>query len=171
MKTDIYEIYQEALTFAIPKHGDQPYGDDRYEVHLRAVCAWLDHVNWNGCIDRDQFIAGACHDLYEDTDATREEIVTRYGERVDQIIWSCTGVGKNRKEKQASIAKKLIEFPDAIEDKIADRICNMRNCIKTGNHGLLAMYQKEFNLFDPIFQQANRMSYDEFVYLSNYKWE
>jgi hypothetical protein len=33
------------------------------------------------------------------------------------------------------------------------------------------MYQKEFNLFDPIFQQANRMSYDEFVYLSNYKWE
>jgi (p)ppGpp synthase/HD superfamily hydrolase len=169
MKTDIYDIYTEALNWAIPRHGDQRYGDFPYEVHLRAVCAWLDHVNWRGQIDQDQFIAGALHDLYEDTSTTRDEVRERYGERVDNIVWACTGVGKNRKEKQASIVAKLREFPDAVEDKIADRICNMFNCVQTGNHGLLAMYQKEFTLYDPVFQQANEMSYRKFVLLSQHK--
>jgi (p)ppGpp synthase/HD superfamily hydrolase len=172
MKTDPYDIYQEALAYAIPKHGDQMYGDERYEVHLRRVCAWLDHANWNGSIDHDQFIAGACHDLYEDTGVTREEIVARYGVRVDKIIWACTGVGKNRKEKQASIVQKLIEFPDAVPDKMADRIVNMHNCIKTKNFGLLKMYQKEFTLYDAVFKSyGNHILYEEFVKLSHHQME
>lgn len=164
---EIYDIYQEALTYAVPKHGDQMWGDERYEVHLRRVCALLDHANWNGSIDDDQFIAGACHDLYEDTDVTRDEIVARYGKRVDQIVWACTGVGKNRKEKQMSIALKLDEFPDATIDKMADRIINMQHCVETGNRGLLSMYQKEYELFEPRFKRANNhVLWEMFLQLS-----
>jgi|SRR5476651_2531990 len=169
MNKDPYPIYQEALNFAIEQHGDQQYGDRPYEYHLRAVLAELEHANVNSQFTTEQFIAAACHDLIEDVgevEQMRALLLARYGAVVESIVWACTGVGKNRKEKQASIVLKLQQEPLAIDVKLSDRICNMRNCMMTLNHGLLKMYKKEFGLYESTFKHGNPMLFDQFTKLS-----
>src|SRR5262245_10796875 len=47
-------------------------------------------ANVGGVTDEDILIAALLHDTIEDTDATREEIVREFGEKVAALVSECT---------------------------------------------------------------------------------
>jgi (p)ppGpp synthase/HD superfamily hydrolase len=111
----------DARTFAAQAHGDQRYGSQPYSVHLEAVVAVLrDHGFAGGYED-----AGWLHDTLEDTAATVDQIRDRFGYWVARVVIACTGVGHNRKARNAWIYEQIGRFPEAAVVKVADRIANV----------------------------------------------
>jgi (p)ppGpp synthase/HD superfamily hydrolase len=145
---------------AIKTHGKQMYGDLPYAIHLATVEYLLAENGFN----EYHYQAGAwLHDIVEDTPVKVENIVSAYGETVGAIVWACTGEGANRKAKNASIYKKLEQFPLAAPVKVADRIANLMECGKSASEGdisKLQMYLKEWPTFreriEPLMQDERR---------------
>ena len=135
---------ERAEAFANKKHANQKYGDGPYTIHLRAVVQVLNDFGWRVT---DILVAGWLHDTIEDTDTTREEIECLFGEQVARLVWACTGVGANRKERNQSIYAKLKECPEGVCLKLADRIPNAENS-KANNPSLFEMYKKEYEAFE-----------------------
>src|SRR4051812_20195976 len=89
--------------FVMQRHNGQLYCGLPYQYHLDRVVAQLVKFGFTS----DVFLAAAlCHDVIEDTPTTREEVKALFGEEVDAIVWACTGIGKNRKERNADIYAK-----------------------------------------------------------------
>ena len=109
-----------AKQFALAAHGSQKYGNLPYEVHLTTVAEIL------GEVAPDLAPDGWLHDVLEDTSVSGEDLAREFGEPVRARVWACTGVGRNRRERNASIAAKLALCPEAAIVKLADRIANMR---------------------------------------------
>lgn len=66
------------------------------------------------------------HDLYEDTDATREEVRKQYGEQVDNLIFGLTN--EHSDADRAAYMEKMMASPEAvIIVKMADMIENMQS--------------------------------------------
>jgi len=127
--------------FAIEKHGDQKYGDKPYIEHLEMVY----EESLSHGLPPVVSVASFLHDVLEDTDATYEELVEKFGstELADLISCVTDEEGKNRKERKAATYPKIKGNPDAIALKLCDRIANVRACVESGNTSLLSMYQKE----------------------------
>jgi (p)ppGpp synthase/HD superfamily hydrolase len=149
--------------FAIRRHGLQQYGDLPYSFHLAMVETCLLESNFT----EYHFQAGAwLHDICEDTKTTLENVVSNYGGAVAGIVWACTGVGKNRKERAASIYKKLSQNPLAAPVKVADRISNVMTACsgaKNGDSSKLAMYISEWDEFkknvEPLMEDEKRKTH------------
>lgn len=139
-------LIYEAREYAVRKHATQRYGNQPYTVHLAAVRGVL---RWAG-IEDDHPLATAAwlHDTLEDTDATREELATRFGNEVADLVWAVTGVGKNRKERNENVYAKIRAYPQAATLKLADRIANVEAAVRVPDK--LAMYRKEW----PAFREA-----------------
>jgi len=132
-------MFYDAEHFAKLQHANQKYGDEPYDVHLDAVVAVVKEFSSEGHI-----IDGAwLHDVIEDTDCTYFELTRRFGTPTANIVWGCTGVGKNRKARQASILAKVDVFPGAPLVKTADRIANVENNLATKNYSKWSMYMRE----------------------------
>lgn len=132
-----------AREFATKKHALQRYGDEPYTAHLKAV---RDVIRWAGIADEHPLaVAAWLHDTLEDTDATKDEIEQHFGAEVVALVWAVTGVGKNRKERNANAYAKMREHPAAITLKLADRIANVEASARVPDK--LAMYQKEWPHF------------------------
>lgn len=114
-------IVNDAIRFAYERHGDQRYAGQPYSYHL-------DRVDEELC--RFGHFAPPCraaaflHDVLEDTTTTREELRERFGSTVEGLVWSCTGIGENRKARNADIATKIMAFPLGAPVKTADRLVN-----------------------------------------------
>lgn len=91
-------------------------------------------------------LAAWLHDTIEDTDATREDIAARFDHAVADLVWAVTGVGKNRKERNADAYAKIRVaqscFRPAANLKLADRIANVEASKNAPDK--LAMYRKEW---------------------------
>ena len=133
----------QAREFAQKAHGDQKYGDQPYVVHLAAVRTALAEFGFTG----DLLVAAWLHDVLEDTKTRYVELDRAFGLDVAMLVVAVTGYGKNRKERNANVYEKLRMGPRAIPLKLADRIANMRQCVKDKNASLLAMYQGEYREF------------------------
>lgn len=131
-----------AMQFAIERHGDQMYGDKPYQHHLHAVCTILRDFGYFG----KWLDAGALHDVIEDTPTTIDEIMMKWDEWTAKVVWACTGVGANRKERNTSIYEKIAAFPAAAVVKMADRIANVENATPGSSHA--SMYLKESSEFN-----------------------
>ena len=71
-------------------------------------------------------LAALGHDLYEDTDATREEVRKQYGEQVDDLIFGLTN--EHSDADRAAYMEKMMASPEAvIIVKMADMIENMQS--------------------------------------------
>jgi len=129
---------ERARAFAIAAHGDQRYGADPYVVHLAAVRQVLRDFGYDG----DVALAVWLHDTVEDTAVTVEELEREFGATVAALVWAVTGVGANRKERNASAYAKMRALPEAVTVKLADRIANSEASAR-GNPRLLEMYRGE----------------------------
>lgn len=131
----------DAREYAMDAHRGQMYGPHPYVYHLDAVVDILREANCGRLSD-----AGYLHDVLEDSPILYAELLEAFPHAAP-IVEKCSGYGRNRKEKQASIKAKLVGDADAQTVKIADRIANVENCLKMENERLLAMYRKEMTDF------------------------
>ena len=135
-------MIESAKAWALKAHGSQKYGQEPYAVHLYAVVQVLKDHNIAG----PELVAAAwLHDVIEDTFITREDIAQGFNHNVADMVWACTGVGKNRKARNASIYEKIKSCPQAADVKVADRIANVEASQGTD---LAKMYAKEREEFD-----------------------
>lgn len=138
---------QKARDFAIKAHGEQRYGEHPFIYHLDKVNEILS--NQSPCIQ----VIGYLHDVLEDTDITIDILINEFGVYIANCVYFLSDVkGESRKiRKQKTYAKlKTLciknqewAYKEALIVKMADRLANMRACIKDGNQGLLKMYQQE----------------------------
>lgn len=102
-----------------------------YWYHCQSVAEIVDNaLEKTGEIDNsklveDIFLAGLGHDLYEDTDISRDEIKLNFGPRVDDFIFNMTNEEDDyhrqkylKKLSNASEEVKLIKFGDMIDNTI-----------------------------------------------------
>jgi (p)ppGpp synthase/HD superfamily hydrolase len=149
-------LEREMIELADERHKGQPYSWDRpYTFHLKAVhdnvLRWLPFIPYG--VNPNAVILGSWgHDLYEDTETTREEIERRFGQEVDEIIWHVTDEpGKNRKERREATLPKTRRSPGAVFLKLCDRIANIEAGGKTG------MYRKEHLEFKAALYKEGEM--------------
>jgi (p)ppGpp synthase/HD superfamily hydrolase len=140
---------RQARTYAIQAHGRQMYGERPYVFHLDQVASLLEMHG------EDAQVIGYLHDTVEDTTVTEEDVARLFG----QFIADCVGLvsdapGPDRKTRKAKtysrLAKVRGEKELALVVKAADRLANVRMCIKENNHKLLNVYRRE----QPIFFRA-----------------
>ncbi|MEV0436459.1 HD domain-containing protein [Nocardia sp. NPDC050413] len=110
----------QAREFAVAAHGDQRYGERPYVAHLAAVRGVLDDFGFGG----DLAVAAWLHDVIEDTPVTAEEVESRFGRAVLDLVWAVTGVGSDRKARNLDAYTKIAAHPRAVILKLADRTAN-----------------------------------------------
>jgi (p)ppGpp synthase/HD superfamily hydrolase len=133
--TVLSERLDRALVFARQRHNSQ-YRESTeipYLAHLMSTAALV--LEAGG--DEDQAIAGLLHDSLEDreyTNATYEELVDLFGERVAGIVRDCSdaepeeGADKEawRLRKEKYIARLRHHSPDSVLVSNADKLHNAR---------------------------------------------
>lgn len=141
-------LLPQAINLSCAVHAGQTYGTSTYfDGHIMLVLAELIRYE---CCEEHVLSAGVLHDVVEDTDVTIEQVRAQFGDKVADLVWAVTGVGKNRRERNQDAYAKISAVGDsAATIKLADRIVNVRTCWKTQDPRLF-MYQKEH----PSFRQA-----------------
>lgn len=136
---------------AIAAHGDQRYGDKPYWRHLQDV---EDVLKDYGFVSSTYQAAAWLHDVVEDTTVTIDDVFNQFGEDVSRLVFAVTGVGHNRRARQANIMKKLHNTKEACPLKLADRIANLEAAIQEGNtQGKFSMYYKEQAEFEKVVRK------------------
>lgn len=121
----------QAYDFTKEKHGEQlRKSGDPYYSHPVQVAMLLAGIQLDQCT----IMAGLLHDTVEDCDVTLEEIDTRFGDDVAELVDGVTKLGKidyrSEQSKQAQNFQKFILA--TVQDirvllvKLADRLHNMR---------------------------------------------
>jgi guanosine-3',5'-bis(diphosphate) 3'-pyrophosphohydrolase len=138
-------IEQTAREFALACHGDQKYGNQPYETHLRAV---RDVLLRFGHRSPTLLSAAWLHDVLEDTPTTQDQLVNFFGFTIADLVYHVTDEpGASRKErKPATYAKTRRASPEAVLLKLADRIANVEQCLET-NDPRFKMYRNEYGDF------------------------
>ena len=139
-------MLEEARSFALKAHGDQPYGDRPYSFHLEMVVGNLAPYG-----EQAQVI-GYLHDVVEDTKARREQIESQFGPFVAECVALVTdGPGKSREEIKSKTNEKLscVTGPTqlALVVKAADRLANVKACVLDQNRLKWEVYRKEQSAF------------------------
>jgi (p)ppGpp synthase/HD superfamily hydrolase len=144
---------QRARAFAEMVHRGHKYGKDAdYREHLVAnheVALWADMT------DDDSEIIAFLHDTIEDIDPALRRMAydfvkANFSTHVFETVWAMTGVGNNRRERNASYYLKIEIYAPAANHKTIDRITNLENAkwkAEDGDDRHWLMYMKE----DPEF--------------------
>lgn len=134
-----------AREFAELAHAGQRYNDEvPYSTHLQAV------VNVLARFDSTEPVmvcAAWLHDTIEDTGTSYNDIGSRFGSDVADLVFAVTSeLGRNRKERNMRTYPKIRAGGYwALRLKLADRIANVEYGAATG--GKVDMYAKEFRAF------------------------
>ena len=147
---------------AVEAHGDQLYGAQPYAVHLDDVAGVLREFGHADAVHQD---GAYCHDIVEDTDLTAKDLLDAgVSDDAVAVALFCTDeTGPSRKVRKAKTYKRVHALlslhlkdkdaypyvPAGIRVKVADRIANIRACIRQGRggRGLLKMYRREADAF------------------------
>lgn len=125
------ETVEEALSYATAKHGDQKrVSGEPYITHPIAVANILLDLG----MDYSSVCAALLHDVIEDTDATEEDLRTKFGDGITELVLGVTKLKKisfkSKEQEQAENFRKM--FFAMAKDirvliiKLADRLHNMR---------------------------------------------
>jgi (p)ppGpp synthase/HD superfamily hydrolase len=156
---------QSARAYAAHHHvalNGQMHGDRPYVTHLDEVVGVLERY---GIEDDTMLQAAYLHDVLEDCSVTRLELQDLFGKEVSDLVYAVTNEsGKNRKERHLKTYPKILNHPNALILKLADRIANVTYSVLTKS-SLLQMYRKEW----PAFQEALRSRYSDV--LADAMWE
>ena len=121
---------EDACEFAVAAHeGQLRDSGEEYIQHPIAVADILLELE----MDATTVVAGLLHDVLEDTDTTREELASRFGDSVAVLVDGVTKLTKlaflTRREQQIeNLRKMFLAMPrrQVIIIKLADRLHNMR---------------------------------------------
>ncbi len=148
MSTDAEEVPRRARAFAVQAHGYQRYGTRPYVEHLDAVADLVRDLG-----EPFETIA-YLHDVLEDTDIERPAIEGAFGAQVSRAVALLSDPGGlTRAERKAVINARLAEVGPgdatwpALVVKVADRLANVRACVRDGNDALRDRYAREHEDF------------------------
>ncbi|TVQ47676.1 MAG: bifunctional (p)ppGpp synthetase/guanosine-3',5'-bis(diphosphate) 3'-pyrophosphohydrolase [Gloeocapsa sp. DLM2.Bin57] len=157
----------QAFQFAYELHKDQKRkSGEPYIMHPVAVAGLLRDLGG----DSAMIAAGFLHDVVEDTEVTLEEIESRFGEQVRQLVEGVTKLGKlefsSKTERQAENFRRMFlamaKDIRVIVVKLADRLHNMRTLehLSPEKQKIISLETRE--IFAPL---ANRLG------IGTLKWE
>ena len=129
-KYDI-QLIGRAYDVAAKMHeGQLRKSGEPYLIHPIAVVKILAELG----MDEDTLVAGLLHDVVEDTEYTKEQLVEEFGDEVALLVDGVTKIGslayENKEERQAETLRKM--FLAMSKDirvliiKLADRLHNLR---------------------------------------------
>ncbi|WP_444934620.1 HD domain-containing protein [Microbulbifer sp. JTAC008] len=144
--SDKVNMRNKARSFAIQAHGDQRYGSFPYSVHLDEVAKIASEYG------EEAEVVAYLHDVIEDTDVTAKEIEDIFGELVSRCVCILSDEpGETRKIRKSATYQKMAKVSGSEElallVKAADRLANMRACLRSGDKAFLNMYRGEYEVF------------------------
>ena len=157
----------QAFNFAYKLHeGQYRKSGEHYIAHPIAVASLLRDLGG----DSVTIAAGFLHDVVEDTDVTPEEIETRFGLQVRQLVEGVTKLSKfnfsSNTERQAENFRKMFLAMATdirvIVVKLADRLHNMRTLHHLKPEKQRRISRETRDIFAPL---ANRLG------IGRFKWE
>jgi GTP pyrophosphokinase len=161
------KLIQEAYEFARAHHADQVRrsGED-FILHPLGVA----HILADMQMDETTLAAALLHDVVEDTDITLEDIRSRFGQEVAEIIDGVTKLDRlsfnNREEEQAENFRKM--FVAMAKDirviiiKLADRLDNMKTIGHLSEERQREKARETLDIYAPL---AHRLG------ISQLKWQ
>jgi len=143
------QLKTTAREFALAAHGDQKYGEFPYSKHLDEVA---DIVKPYG--ETAQIIA-YLHDVIEDTEVIAKEVEVIFGRFISKCVQILSDEpGDSREIRKSATYQKMSKIHGdeciALLVKAADRLANMRTCVRNKNKQILGVYQSEY----PAFRKA-----------------
>ena len=143
----IIDIVSKALEYASAKHKGQfrnGSGHVAYISHPVEVAVMI--KQWNGW-DDNTVAAALLHDTIEDTDATYEDILTEFGEEVDEMVRYCTELSTKSEGSRAT--RKKIDREHYARGprgsqviKVCDAIHNMSTLQGKGSFKMTYFFEK-----------------------------
>ncbi|MTH97744.1 bifunctional (p)ppGpp synthetase/guanosine-3',5'-bis(diphosphate) 3'-pyrophosphohydrolase [Roseibium sp. RKSG952] len=152
-------LLNKAYVYAMQKHGHQRRASgDPYFSHPLEVAAILTDLR----LDDATIAVALLHDTIEDTDATRAEIDSLFGEEIGKLVEGLTKISRldlvSRKAKQAeNFRKLLLAIADDVRVllvKLADRLHNMRTLEHMPEHKRGRIAEETMEIYAPL---AGRM--------------
>ncbi len=152
------QIYQ-AYLFALEHHsGQKRDSGEKYITHPIAVAVILAEM-W---FDHQSIIAALLHDVLEDTSATKEEVASRFGQTVAELVDGVTKLSQievsDKNETQAQNFRKMVLAMSrdirVIIIKLADRLHNMRTVFGASPSKRNRVARETLDIYAPI---ANRL--------------
>ena len=157
------DLLNRAYVYAMRAHGNQKRASgDPYFSHPLEVAAILTDYK----LDDATIATALLHDVIEDTEATKAEIVEKFGEEIGALVDGLTKIDKlnlvsKRAEQAENFRKLLIAISSDIRVllvKLADRLHNLRTLehMKPGSRRRSA--QETLDIYAPL---AGRMGIQE----------
>jgi len=156
-------MIKEAYDFANLMHKDQVRkSGEPYVNHVIAVAYILATIN----VGPKTIAAGLLHDVMEDCDVSREDMVERFGEETTVLVESVTKIGniefKDEKEYQAANHRKIFiamaKDVRVILIKLVDRLHNMRTLTYMSAEKQVKIASETLEVYAPI---AHRLGISE----------
>ena len=153
--SDDLEIINRAYNYSLKYHtGQTRASGEPFLVHPLEVAQVLAEMK----LDSSSIAAGLLHDAIEDTEATREDIKTNFGEQVAHIVEGVTKIDKiefaSKEERQAeNVRKMVLAMVDDIRVvliKLADRLHNMRTLEHLDPERQQQISQETLEIYAPI---------------------
>lgn len=139
---------KDALDFAADKHaGQMRWGGIPFITHPVAVAEYLQHRGYND----DTLLTALFHDLLEDTDTTREEILARSGASVLEAVVLLT---KPKPYDMTDYLGGIEENQMAKNVKCADRIHNLRTTADSDKAFRRKYYDESVRWYVPFFRDT-----------------
>jgi len=137
-----------ARDFAAWAHATQRYGDGPYLDHLDEVAEIVRALRGH---TEPMLDAAYLHDVVEDTPVTGNFLSEMFGPVVAVAVNMMTDPdGQNRAERKAALHARLAKLNRAEHSprialvvKAADRLANVRACVRDGKADLLRVYARE----------------------------
>ena len=130
MQNNNFDRVIDALAFAAEHHRFQRragYDKLPYINHLIKVTRLL--LETGSGSDPDVVVAGALHDIIEDTEVSHADLAGRYGVRTADIVVELTDDMSlpYAERKQLQVDRAHLLSPAARQIRIADKICNLED--------------------------------------------
>jgi guanosine-3',5'-bis(diphosphate) 3'-pyrophosphohydrolase len=143
----------KACSFAELAHlGVVRKSGEPYIIHPIAVAEILGRMR----LDTESLVAALLHDVIEDTDVSKEEIIERFGQTVADLVDGLTKltVSNNKNDNKAATLRKILiatlNDPRVIVIKLADRLHNMSTLFALKPNRRQEIAAETLNIFVPI---------------------